>query len=212
MVFRKITACLLFFVLIPAFADEQPQYDVDLEARLSELEKAGEPTGQQLDMFVQWLFDYTIAEYPTFASSIGEDSGHDRWTDDSLKAHSRREKMDRRILRFLETADENRLDDKQRLDYQLLLDDYRMRVEGQRFKSEYLVITQMGGIHTHVARTLAAMPTQTISNYENIVKRLRGIPFLIDNSIERLQKGLELGVTPPKVTLRSVAGQMLAVF
>jgi uncharacterized protein (DUF885 family) len=211
MVFRAITACLLLLLLVPGFANEQPQSRVDLEARLTELEKASLPPDQQLDRFIQWLFDYTIAEYPTFASSIGEDSGHDRWTDNSLKAHYRREKMARRILQFLETFDEKRLDEKQLLDYQLLLDDYRRNVEGQRFKGEYLVITQMGGVHTHVARTLAAMPTQTIPNYENILKRLEGIPALIDNVIERLQKGLEVGVTPPKVTLRDVARQIFDI-
>ena len=211
MVFRTITACLLCFVLIPAFADEQPQSRMDLEARFSKLENSAVPSGQQLDQFVQWLFDYSISEYPTFASSIGEESGHDRWDDNSLVAKSRREKMDRRILKFLETFDEKRLAEKQRLDYQLLLDDYRRRVEGQRFKSEYLVITQLGGVHTHVARTLAAMPTQTVSDYENIVKRLDGIPALIDNVIERLQLGLEVGVTPPKVTLHAVARQMLDI-
>jgi uncharacterized protein (DUF885 family) len=211
MMFRTITACLLFLVVFPAFADEQPQSRADLEARLSELEKSSVRSGQQLDEFIQWSFDYSIAEYPTFASSIGEESGHDRWTDNSLKAHARREKMARRILQFLETFDEKRLDEKQRLDYQLLLDDYRRSVEGQRFNSEYLVITQMGGVHTHVARTVAAMPTQTIPNYENILKRLDGIPVLIDNVIERMQKGLEVGVTPPKVTLRDVARQMLDV-
>jgi len=206
-----ITVYLLFFVLTPSFADEKSKTIGDLEARLSELENSSVPSPQHLKKFVQWLFDYSVVEYPTFASSIGESTGHDRWTDNSLKAHHRREKIARRILQFLETFDEKQLNEKQLLDYQLLLDDYRSSVEGQRFKGEYLVITQMGGVHTHVARTLAAMPNESISNYENILKRLDGIPRLIDNVVVRLQKGLAVGVTPPKVTLRNVARQILDI-
>jgi len=211
MVSRAITVCLLFLVLVPAYANEPPHTRTGLEARLSELENSSLPPDQQLDKFVQWLFDYTITEYPTFASSIGEDSGHDRWDDNSLEAHDRREEMTRRILQFLEGIDEKQLAEKQQLDYQLLLYDYRRYVEGQRFKSEYLVVNQMGGVHTHVASTLAAMPTRSTTDYENMLKRLAGIPGLIDNVIVRLQKGIEMGVTPPKVTLHAVARQILDV-
>lgn len=211
MAYRAITVCLLFLVLIPGYANEQPNTRAGLEARLSELESSSVPPHQKLDELVQWLFDYTITEYPTFASSIGEDTGHDRWDDNSLEAHDQREKMTRRILQFLERIDEKQLAEKQRLDYQLLLDDYRRYVEGQRFKNEYLVVNQMGGVHTHVARTLAAMPTRSMTHYENMLKRLAGIPALVDNVIVRLQKGVAMGVTPPKVTLHAVARQILDV-
>lgn len=211
MVYRAITGCLLLLVLIPGYANEQAHTRARLEARLTELENSSVPPKQKLDELVQWLFDYTITEYPTFASSIGEESGHDRWADNSLKAHYRREKITRRILQFLEHLDENRLAEKQHLDYQLLLDDYRRYVAGQRFKGEYLVINQMGGVHTHVARTLAAMPARSMVHYENMLKRLAGIPILVDNVLVRLQKGLEMGVTPPKVTLHAVARQILDI-
>lgn len=211
MAYRAITVCLLFLVLIPGYASERPHTRAGLEARLSELENSSVPPHQKLDELVQWLFDYTITEYPTFASSIGEDTGHDRWDDNSLEAHDQREKMTRRILQFLERIDEKQLAEKQRLDYQLLLDDYRRYVEGQRFKNEYLVVNQMGGVHTHVARTLAAMPTRSTTHYENMLKRLAGIPALVDNVIVRLQKGVAMGVTPPKVTLHAVARQILDV-
>ena len=208
---RMLATYVLLMVWFPAMADDKPYTGQVLEARLVELENSESSSQQKLDKFVQWLFDYSISEYPTFASSIGEKFGHDRWTDNSLQAHQQREAMDRRILRFLTSLDENNLDDKHRLDYQLLLDDFQMKVAGQRFKDEYLAITQMGGVHTHVARTVAAMPSQTVTHYENIIKRLAGIPVLTDNVIERLKQGLRIGVTPPKVTLRAVAGQILAI-
>ena len=58
---------------------------------------------------------------------------------------------------------------------------------------------------------LAAMPARTVKDYENRLARLRAFPLLVDQTIALLAKGLAKGITPPRVTLRDVPGQITAL-
>ncbi|PYP42140.1 MAG: DUF885 domain-containing protein, partial [Gemmatimonadetes bacterium] len=48
----------------------------------------------------------------------------------------------------------------------------------------------------------------SVQDYENILARLNGVPALVDQAIVLLGKGLEAGITPPRVTLRDVPDQI----
>lgn len=47
-----------------------------------------------------------------------------------------------------------------------------MRIEGQQFESEYLVLDHLEGLHSEVSDMVSAMPTASVKDYENILARL----------------------------------------
>src|SRR3989454_5242776 len=55
------------------------------------------------------------------------------------------------------------------------------------------------------------MPTTRVQDYDNSLARLNGVPALVDQAIVRLGKGLEAGITPPRVTLRDVPDQIRGI-
>src|SRR2546425_214158 len=55
------------------------------------------------------------------------------------------------------------------------------------------------------------MPTTSVQDYDNILARLNGVPALVDQAIVLLGKGLETGITPPRVTLRDVPDQIRGI-
>src|SRR3954463_13472615 len=67
----------------------------------------------------------------------------------------------------------------------------------------------MGGVQQSVADVISATTFKTTKDYEDLVARLNAIPALIDQTIALLEKGLELKVTWPQVTLRDVPQQVL---
>jgi uncharacterized protein (DUF885 family) len=69
-------------------------------------------------------------------------------------------------------------------------------------------INQMEGIPQDIPRTISLMPAASAADYANIVSRLESVPALIDQTIALMQKGLAKGMTPPKVTMRDVPGQV----
>ena len=154
------------------------------------------------------LFDYALLESPEFATMVGRPVGQDRWSDRSLEAIDRRKADARRHLDAIKAIDRAGLDAADRLNYDLLRRKQEQTVEGQRFPDELLPITQQSGLPQNVPDMLARMPTATLKDYEAILGRLGRIKTLVDQTISLMRKGLDTGVTPPKVTLREVPGQI----
>lgn len=163
---------------------------------------------ERLQKVIDLSFDYSVLEFPEFATLIGYPKGHDRWTDISLDAIERREQETRRFLKTIESIERNRLENAARLNFDLLLQRYRNAVEEQRFMGEYLPITQLNGIQQKVSRILAMMPGNTVADYRAMLGRLRDVPQQIQDTIELLRLGLRHGVTPPRVTLRELPQQV----
>src|SRR5205807_4530314 len=102
----------------------------------------------------------------------------------------------------------DRLSPTKRLNYDLFRRGLEEQIEGNRFKDEYLAITQLCGVQQEVGQLLAQMPTTSVQDYDNILARLNGVPALVDQAIGLLGQGLEAGINPPRVTLRDVPDQI----
>src|SRR5690606_34334786 len=58
------------------------------------------------------------------------------------------------------------------------------------------------------ARVLKVMHRESIGECERIIARLEKLPGLIDQTIDQLELGMEHGITPPRIVMRSVPGQV----
>ena len=152
-------------------------------------------------------WEYTNVESPESASFVGFPGLDDRWTDNSLAAiaRRRRELPDRRIV--LRTIDRRRLGPADRLSYDVFSRGVDEAIDGARFPSELLAVTQLEGPQ-YLMNVLAYMPAGTVREYEHILARLAGIPRVIDETRVLLDSGLSRGVTPPRATLRDVPAQV----
>src|SRR3989442_11882488 len=52
------------------------------------------------------------------------------------------------------------------------------------------------------AEIVELSPRATAKDYEDMIARLNAVPTLIDQTIALLNRGIESGITPPRVTLR----------
>ena len=180
------------------------------EDRMDEIEAnpKGASASEKLQLFSDLTFEYVMFEHPEFGTYLGLPTGNDRWTDNSMAAHERREADSTRALEVLKSIDRNELEGVDRLNYDLLFQDMEEDMEGQKFKGEYMAITQMNGVQQNAAQLLAMMPARNKKQYEDILARLEGLPTVIDNTMAWLEKGRESRITPPKVTLRDVPQQV----
>jgi len=155
---------------------------------------------------VNW--EYVMTEFPEFATYVGYPGQNTRWTDNSLQAIERRKRELEEPLAVVKTIRRDRLSPPNRLNYDLFRRGVEEQIEGTRFKDEYFAVTQLDGVQQDVGRLLAQMPTVSVQDYENILARLNAVPALVDQAIVLLGKGLEAGITPPRVTLRDVPDQI----
>ena len=153
-------------------------------------------------------WEYDMHEFPEFATSTGYPGQNGRWTDMSREAIENRKEHARSLLGRIREIDRSKLEAADRLNYDLALKQAELSVEGQRFRSELMPVNQLSGVQQGLASTIASMPQSTVKHYEDIVSRIEGAGDRIDREIDLMRWGLELGLTPPAITLRDIPDQV----
>ena len=172
-----------------------------LPATLFAQKTSDEQFRKLLDDEWQWQ----LKEFPTLATSIGDNRYNDRMVDNSDEAIEARRAHARELVTRIRAVERARLTPANQLNYDLFLREAEEEVAGQRFRSDYIQITQRGGIYSQLANLVRQVPLANARDYDNFLKRLEQTPRLVDQSIARMRKGLAAGVTPPRVTLRDAA-------
>lgn len=152
-----------------------------------------------------------LAEFPEVSTYVGDTGRNNRWTDNTPEAIARRLRELQRPLGVLRSIRRPRLSPEDQLNYDLLLRTLNEQIEGGRFHDEYLAITQLNGPQQDVSQLIALQPAGTTRQYEDIVQRLDGIPQLIGQAVVLLNKGLETGITQPRIPLSEVPNQVRAL-
>jgi uncharacterized protein (DUF885 family) len=183
----------------------------DYERRAEEIiaSRGAVGEGDRLHRLFDLQWQYTMEEYPEFATYAGWPGENHRWTDVSRAAIERRNREMEVPARVLATIDRRALGADDQLHHDLFRRGVEESLEGRRFKGEYMPINQMQGVQQNVAQTIAMMRLATTSDYEDVLARLHGLPSLIEQTSALLEKGLETGLTPPRITLRDVPQQIL---
>ncbi len=201
---RFALATTLFF----AFCSLSARADTDFETACARLSAGTDPDAAKLAALFKLRWDYLLKEHPEEATYVGQGGLQDRWTDESWDAIERRKRELQAPLKVLQTIRREKLGAADQLNYDLFERDLKQGIEGARFKDDYLAISQLSGVQQEVPQSLEMMPRATVADYEAIVRRLARVPALVEQTQALLQKGLESGVTPPRITLRDVPKQV----
>ncbi|TQV69892.1 DUF885 domain-containing protein [Exilibacterium tricleocarpae] len=163
---------------------------------------------ERLTALLDLVYDYQMTEFPEQATRHGYPGQNHRWTDYSLAAIERRQREVRELLALLERIPMAQLSPAAQLDYQLLQNELEMNVAAQAFPDHLLPLNQMGGVQQLVAQVLGYTAPQSERDYEDMLSRLQRVPELVDQHLALLRRGLQEGITPPKITLRDVPQQV----
>jgi len=165
---------------------------------------------------------YWMTQYPEAATLIGYPGQDARWTDYRREAIDARNGYLRKSVERVRAINRAELDPPNQLNYDLYLDLLQTAVQGLEFDNDAMPvrsviphnlampINQIEGIAQDIPRIIAFSPSATLADYENRIKRLEGIPALVDQTIALMRDGLARGLTPPKVTMRDVPAQIKA--
>ena len=205
-----IIAIAIFLVCSPAlhadWLDDVNAIHAEIQSLTSN--EQGLSGEQRLQRYYELSYDLAMLESPGFATYKGDPRGQDRIDDLSAAGIERRQKADRDSLALIKSINRDALSEAEWVNYDLLLDDLERDVNSQRFPTQYLQMNQMGGPQQSAARLLAMMPNDRAEQLENQIARMEAFPEYVDQAIALMRKGLEQGVTPPKITLREVPQQI----
>lgn len=167
------------------------------------------PASQALHRLFDAEWERSLRESPEGASYRGDKRYNDRWTDDSLAAIHARETADRDALRQLKAVDRSGLSADDRLSYDVLAWQLERAVERQKYREWQRPLTQRGGVQN--AEGIAeVLPFATSKDYQDWLKRLEGVPAMVEQTTVLMREGLKARNTPPRVLMQRVTGQIAA--
>ncbi len=207
---RTFSFCLVLSTLSAAAAAQEPARTAGFAAEYAAIEgsRGVKPDSARLRELFDANWRHTMIENPEFATYAGFPGQNDRWTDMSAAAIARRKTAPEVPLRVLRSIDRSALGASDQVSYDLFRRDMEASLEGAQFPGEVLQITQLGGVHQDISQMMVRMPASKVEHYEDMLARLIASPALIDQTIALLQRGQQLGVTPARITMRDIPGQV----
>jgi uncharacterized protein (DUF885 family) len=170
--------------------------------------KGAAPEAERLARLFTADWDYTMREFPEWATWTGYPGQNHRWSDRSPEAWERRRRELDIPARVLATIDRAALGPEDQVSFDLFRHGVDEALAGRRFRPELMPVTQMGGPQQEAAQLLALSPGASVRDFEDKLARLRALPAVVEQTIALMRAGLEAGLTPPRVTLRDVPQQI----
>lgn len=207
-----LVLALLAIVAAPAIDAQAAPSDTAFARRFAEVTgtRGSVADSVRLHQLFRTHWDYTMHQFPEFATYVGYPGQDHRLTDVSFAAIERRKRELELPLRALRSIERGQLSAADQLNYDLFLRSLEEARRGQRFPDELMPITQLGGVQQNVAQLFSVMRSGTTTELENVLARLSELPGRIDQTIALLDSGAMVGVTPPRITLRDVPDQIRA--
>lgn len=166
-----------------------------------------ENAGKRLHQLFDAEWNYTLEHSPEFASELGDRRWNDRWSDQSLEEHARRNQHDQQVLQQVAAIDRSQLSAADQLNYDLFKKDYEMSVAGYKFRRFLVPLNQRGGIQTQ-DELADSLRFQTLKDYEDWIARLRSFPTLMDQTIALMGEGIKERMVHPKVIMERLPAQI----
>ena len=183
---------LLTTLVIPLFAAGQS----DLGARR-----------KALNALLAENWEYTLRTNPIYASILGDKRWNDQLDDFSQEAIDKDLVETQKFLTRFEAIDTTAFPEQDALNKELMVRDLKMKLEGARFKTWEMPVSQFGGIHIEAPQLVYLLSFQSVKDYEDYISRLKQIPRLFDETIVQMRKGEAESLMPPRILLEKVVDQ-----
>lgn len=154
--------------------------------------------------FWKWRLD----ESPELATFCGFHQYDDRWDDISEETYINKENKVKAFLSQAEALDTSSCSEDVALSYNLFVDALKNYLKGVPFKSYFLPLNILEGIHVEGILTITDMKADTEKDFEKLIARLEKLPLRIKQVIDVLKLGVEAGVVYYASSVQGVAVQL----
>lgn len=152
-------------------------------------------------------WEWSMREYPTFASTLGDRRYNDRLEDASLENVERRQQHRFETQKRLRAIDRAKLSEADRLNYDLFAKDLDNDIEQHKFKLYLLPVNQRGGVQT-LDELTELLRFQTVKDYEDWIARMRALPVYVRQTMSLMREGVREKILWPKAVERRVEAQI----
>ena len=160
----------------------------------------------------QWFaekFEQQLQMSPVYMSILGRKDRYDEIDDLSQTEQDRQLAWLGDTVKTLKTTfDYDKLTDETKISYDIWVYQYQQQLEGQAFKDNAYVFTQMQGLQSFVAQFLISFhKVDDLSDMQAYIKRIKGVSKAISVSLKQAQLNASKGVRPPRFAYEGVIEQ-----
>jgi len=192
---RSLVQLVLLMVLLCSSVFAAPP-QADLEGRRKALN----------DLLAE-RWEYSLRTSPIYASILGDKRWNDKLDDFSQKAIDDDLEQSKKYLARFEAIDTAGFPEQEALNKTLMVRDLRMTLEGARFKSWEMPVTQFGGVHIDLPQLVSVLSFQSVKDYDDYISRLKQVPRAFEENVIQMRKGMAEGLMPPRILLEKVVTQ-----
>ncbi|NBC86443.1 MAG: DUF885 family protein [Bacteroidetes bacterium] len=160
------------------------------------------------------LFDrewaWRLAQYPLSATVSGWRDTLSALPDVSPGARDSRAEATRAFLDELQRFDGSKLSRSDQISADLLQSQLRERLRAHRFESAQIPVHTQGGFHQTLTFLPRVLPFRTTEDYRRYIRVLEDVPRYVDQQIANMRRGLDRGMTQPRVAVQSIARDVAA--
>ena len=147
-------------------------------AQGNDLEKRRKQLNDLLDD--QW--EYTMRTNPEYASILGDKRFNDKLSDASYEAVLKDLDETKKYLAKFEAIDTTGFPEQEALNKELMVRGLQMQLDGARFKTWEMPVSQFNGIHIDAPQLVSVLSFADVKDYEDYIARLNGLPLVFDQT------------------------------
>jgi len=163
---------------------------------------------QQLARLFQYHQEYSMFQYPEWATYEGDHRYDDRLTDNSEKAVQSRIQDLHRLMSLLQKIPTDSLSAENKLNHSLFKAMLSEALAEVPFQFHLTPITQQHGLHIDFPQIIESQPLQTLADYQKYLARLRGFEQQVNNEIAHMRQGMAKKWLMPRFIVEQVLEQI----
>jgi len=153
--------------------------------------------------------------FPLNATYAGDDRYNDLLPNDgSVQFINETKDFYTKYLDSLKGYDRQKLNENDRLSYDVLKDQLQVSLDGLKYHFEYLPFNQMFALPLtfgQLGSGTGAQPFKTVKDYDNWLKRISAFSLWADTAIGNFKKGIQTGIVLPKALVVKMYPQMYSM-
>ena len=163
--------------------------------------------GEDFATLLADAWEWQLAEYPVFASRLGDRRQNDQWQDLSLEAIVRRHEDQQAFLRRLRAIDSTALTPDNQLNYDLFRRELEDSIDGHQYKNHLMPMSQRGGVQS-LESTAETVRLANVEDYEDWLARMASVETMIEQTMKLQEEGRKSGYMPPKILMQRIPDQI----
>ena len=170
----------------------------------------GSLASRQLQNLFADEWEFSMKEYPLFATRTGDNRFNDRLPSVSEADEKRQNQQESMFLKRLIVIDRSKLSDSEQLNYDIFRCKTQDDLKWFEFQTYLMPVSQIGGFHTSFAELADNVPLNNVKDYEDYIARLKGFESYARQHIDLMRTGIQRGYVVPRVVLTGIEQSMQA--